>query len=360
VLSADSPFFVPPWSDDELPSCPPVVEVPDDAPTPVSDEYYLDEEPSRPRLDEAVEADSFQLESRGTTPHRRQRELWRPELHHKSTVATKLAAAGLYDEASIIGACHTRLSIAECYSCGKTRSFLNRCDRFYCPACQPRLANDRRESIEWWAKEVAQPKHVVLTTRNTDTITKEHVAAIRSAFTRLRRMKATAGWRGGFYSLEVTNEGRGWHLHIHALVDCRWIDARELSLMWDKATRGHGCIVKVKDCRSKAYLQEVTKYAVKGTELAKWSAADVAAFVTAFTGVRTFGVFGVLHGLRTKWREWLDSLHESGQACECGCVDWRIQSEGEYEYRHIVIGNAQPDPPRCAPATHPELAFRRG
>lgn len=336
-----------PWTDDStIPHT--------DAAGPACD---LDESTLTARWDELSPDRPLQLEKRGVTPHHRQRELWRPELHHKATVATKLAAAGMVAEAIVIGGCHTRLSIATCLNCSRTKQFLNRCDRFYCPACQPRLANERRDSVEWWTKLVSQPKHVVLTVRNTDTLTREHVQHLRDSFTRLRRMKATSSWKGGFYSLEVTNEGSGWHLHLHALVDCRWVDARELSLLWDKATRGRGCIVKVKDVRDRSYLQEVTKYAVKGTDLAKWAPADVAAFVTAFTGVRTFGVFGTLYGKRTEWRAWLDSIQGQHNACECGCVDWKVQSEGEWEWSGLESAPRPPPVCEAVPRSlhHPEF-----
>lgn len=358
---------------DPLWSLPRMLPEPEAAPWPSDDEICsstfrdtsanLDESVSAPSWDTLESASSLQLEKRGVTSHRQPKELWRPELHHKATVAGKLAAAGMVEEAIVVGNCHTRVSVATCTGCHKVKRFLNRCDRFYCPACQPRLANERRGSIEWWTNLVSQPKHVVLTTRNTAELTRHDVQHLRDSFSRLRRMKATSGWRGGFYSIECTNEGRGWHLHIHALVDARWIDARELSVLWDKATRGRGCIVKVKDCRGKSYLQEVTKYAVKGTDLAKWPPQDVAAFVRAFLGVRTFGVFGTLYGKRTEWRAWLESIHADRSACECGCTEWKVESELEYEWRGIQ--NQPRPPPACRPlaplAAHAEfLGLIRG
>lgn len=284
----------------------------------------------------------IKLENRGVTPHRAQHELWRPQLHFRDTVAAKLAEAGLVDEANVIQQCHTQVSVAVCVGCSKPRKFLNRCDRSYCPCCQPRLARERRDSVEWWTRQIAQPKHVVLTTTNTSDLTRDHVDRIKQAFTRLRRTKFADGWRGGMWSVEVTNEGRGWHLHLHALIDADWIDARQLSVAWHRATGGAGHIVKVKDTRERSYLQEVTKYAVKGTQLASWSSTEVAEFVTAFARTRTFGVFGSLYKLRALWRAAMAEIQSERPACECGCVDVRILSENEW------IAECTLDPPTCA------------
>lgn len=203
-----------------------------------------------------------------------------------------------------------------------------------------------------------QPKHVVLTIRNTDTISKAHVQFIKKAFSKLRRTKFARNWSGGFYSLEVTNEGRGWHLHIHALVDARYIDARRLAEEWEKATKGAGYIVKVKDCRNRSYLQEVTKYAVKGNQLSEWSPDDILAFILAFEGVRQFGVFGSLYAKRTEWKEWLEQLQGAKGVCKCGCNSVRFFTEPAWE-EHVaqLVPNARPIPP--PPQIHPEFGFAR-
>lgn len=95
-------------------------------------------------------------------------------------------------------------------------------------------------------------------------------------------------------SLEVTNESRGWHLHAHALVDTPWIDTTELSLTWGALVDQDFAIVRAKDCRDRDYLAEVTKYAVKSSQLSAWPGDDIATFIDAFTGVRQFSVFGTL------------------------------------------------------------------
>lgn len=287
-----------------------------------------------------------QLETRGITSHPHtpppptktrpeQSEFWTAGTIHKNAIAAKLRESGRGDLAQALEDCHSHYTVAHCNDCGKVTRFPNRCDRFYCPECQPRLAYDRRRSVEWWTKEVSQPKHVVLTIRNVPQLLPEHVDEFKGFWSKLRRRKFARGWRGGFYSLEVTNEGRGWHLHLHALIDARWIDAAELARQWSDCCRGFGNIVKVKDAREQNYLAEVTKYAVKGSQLAEWTPADIVQFITAFAGKRTFGVFGTLYGKRTEFAEWLAQIRDQKPLCPCGSCNVAYFSEHDWLLRQL-------------------------
>ncbi len=335
--------------------------------------------------------DRLQVQTRGATEHAHQRSLIKSNDIFAASVAAKLREFGRTDLSEPLEKCHTERTHKRCSGCQTVSTFYNRCDLFYCPRCQPRLARERAQSVEFWAKEVAQPKHVVLTIGNTMSLTKHHVKHILKSFVRLRRsvlakkktfwwtdnesgeVKRLRRWRedslshtcvtshpwvGGFFRLEVTNEGKGWHLHVHALVDSRFIDARALSFMWHRASRQTGHIVKVKDARDRDYLKEVTKYAVKGSDLADWSAEDIASFVDAFEGFRTFGVFGSLYGKRSEWKEFLSELAEARQACPCGCNQYRLLSDDELEWEQCVAGSRPPPVTPCAKAVeHPEFAF---
>lgn len=265
---------------------------------------------------------------------------------NRDTICRKLQDSGRMDLTEGMGDCHTRQVAKVCGGCRKTSFFFNRCETMFCPICAPRLARERREAVEWWTKQVQQPKHVVLTARNTATITKEQVQKFKAAFAKLRRRKAFKNWRGGFYSLEVTNEGRGWHLHLHALIEARFIPADVLATEWGKLIGQDFAIVKVKDCREKSYLQEVCKYAVKGSQLAEWNGKDIAALMDAFDGVRTFGAFGELFKLRATFKAWIESLQQEEQPCDCGACNWRFLDRDEWEWENIERErNADPRPP---------------
>jgi hypothetical protein len=272
---------------------------------------------------------AVKLEIRGVTPHL-QSLLWSKHTIHKNTIAAKLRASGASELALSLENCHSTYTIQVCGRCNTVMKFPNRCDRLWCPECQPRLQREREKAVAWWAAEITQPKHVVLTVKNVNDFSKAHVLEFKSWFTKLRRSKFCRNWVGGFYSIEVTNEGTGWHLHLHALVEAKWIDSIGLSEAWSKATNGMGRIVKVKDARGKDYLHEVTKYVAKGSQLAAWSGQNTLRFIQAFDSVRTFGVFGKLYGLRTKFAEWLEAVQTAKPKCNCGSCDVRYYTESEF------------------------------
>ena len=293
-------------------------------------------QPSSPRLD------SLQLETRGLTSHQKQTTFWARELIWKESIISKLNSINRGILATEIRECHTTETIARCNGCQRARIFWNRCDKFFCPICSARLSRERKRAVEWWTKEINQPKHVVLTVRNTHDLTDAYIDGLKYALAKLRRQKVFAAVKGGFYTIEVTNEGRGWHVHFHLLCDARWIDSRELAIAWAKLVGQEFAIVKVKDVRDASYLNEVTKYAVKGNELATWPAREIAQFIEAFTGKRLFGVFGSLYGKRTEFAEWIAQLVNLRQQCECGCSDFSFLSPNELEWQQLQSGNAPP------------------
>lgn len=291
-----------------------------------------------PRL---VGSEAIQLERRGVTQASAHRfplkthtdktlEFWGKQTTHKNTVAAKLRQAGEVDAAAKLELCHSYYTFAICRECGVTKKFPNRCDQFYCPECQPHLSNERKKQVEWWIPTVQNPWHVVLTVKNIPDLLPAHVDEFRRWWTNLRNRKFCAGWEGGFYSMEVTNEGKGWHLHLHALVSAHFIDSFELSRQWASVTNGMGRIVHARHATGDTYLNEVAKYVVKGSQLAAWTPDQVLTFIRAFTGKRCFGVFGSLYGMRTEFAEWVAELKQQKPKCDCGSCNIRYLSEADY------------------------------
>lgn len=269
-------------------------------------------------------------------------EFWLSCVAHAESVAAKLREVDRHKEADTISACCASPIHRQCCSCKKHEVLLNHCDNFYCPKCTARLARKRQQSIEWWTDQVKQPKHIVLTCRNTAQITKATVQKFQEAIRKLRRMKRQRGWQNGFCCLEITNEGRGWHLHAHILVDAKWIDSQALAEDWAHQIGQDFAIVKVKSCRGDDYLHEVAKYVCKSNTLAAWSGMDIASFIDAFTGIRTFSTFGKFHKLRAQHREFLDQIHDAAILCECGCSVFRLFSEDEWQWELLKKEHAPP------------------
>jgi hypothetical protein len=319
---------------------------------------------------------SLKLEQRGLYAHDQgdpwrdtavpdQFSLWSAQTIHKNTVAAKLRGIGMDEQAATLEKCHTIYTFAVCTNCNRHQKFPNRCDRFYCPECAPRRSHDRERAVMWWATRITQPKHVVLTLRNVPDLTQGHVEQLKKWFRNLRRQAFAKHWKGGCYSIEVTNEGRGWHLHLHALIDAVWIDEFALSSAWEKTTNGMGRIVRVRSAHGPSYLRQVTKYLVKGNQLAAWAPETIATFIKSFEGHKTFGVFGSLHGARTEFATFWKSVRDQKPKCSCGCstllyfseVAWAVrdfQANTSPEAARPPPGHFEPFLPEFARATMPK------
>ena len=136
--------------------------------------------------------------------------------------------------------------------------------------------------------------------------------------------------------MEITNEGKGWHLHGHILVDADWIDAGSLAIEWGKLVHQEFGIVKVKDARGLDYLGEVAKYVCKGAQFVSWPPEQIAEFIHAIQGIRFFRVFGTLCKMAREVRERLEAQKPGPEPCKCGCLDWRYESEAS-----LICGEAE-------------------
>lgn len=214
-----------------------------------------------------------------------------------------------------------------CRGCGDVHESLSKCNLKWCPRCQWRIVDARKKVLALWASKVSQPKHLVLTQRNFPTLTPATIRHYQRSLARFRRSKAFSGVRGGSVSIEMTHEGRGWHLHSHWLLDVDWLDMPKVSRAWAKLVAQDFAICKVKDVRDTQYIQEVTKYVCDGSELAKWDADLLHEFVRAIRGRRFFFAFGSLFKQGREVRRAIEAAKPVGPICECGSEDFTWESE---------------------------------
>jgi hypothetical protein len=197
------------------------------------------------------------------------------------------------------------------------------------------ISRRRLQLIQLWAKRITQPKHVVLTQRNTEKFTGATISKFQKDLGRLQRSKLFHEVSGGCASLEVTNEGRGWHLHAHLLLNVPWIKGSRLAVAWSKIIGQQFAIVKVKDAREMDYLGELCKYVCKPEEMADWKPSDIAAFILAIRKRRFFKTFGTLYNFRSEVVAELHALKPEPRMCGCGCGEFRFESEQSSIMRQI-------------------------
>lgn len=292
----------------------------------------------------------FQLETQGTKSHRHvQIDLVTPQ----EVIATALEGTEWQPLAESMRDCGVRRQVFECVNCGRVRISYHHCDLHWCPRCQRKLAARRAEAIEWWAGQVRNPIHVVLTVRNTDRLSRQYLAWFKRCLQKLRRRKICRRWRGGLWSIEITNEGRGWHVHAHLLVDAPYTDAPELARVWGELVGQDFAIVKVQRVRGNDYVREASKYTVKGDDLLRWSHQDVRDYVAATHRARMFGTWGNLRCRNAEWKRYVERTRTAGDPCECGCITWIRWDETEWEWEQYrreagLPGGRYRPPPRFA------------
>lgn len=239
----------------------------------------------------SAESDSLLLERTALT---RQRTFWRDRLVELASLqAVLMKSKPLSKEFSTLMRCRSEAHAHRCicHSCGQPHHFDYHCNKRFCPCCAFQISMERRTVLENCAHMLQQPKHLVLTARN-DTELRTMMHTVLAGVRKLRRREIFSKVRGGWCSFEVTNEGRGWHVHAHLLIDVRFIDASALAIEWGNCVGQDYAIVKIKDAREKKYLAEVTKYSVKPSVFIQWSHDKRVEFVKCIRAKRLFFAFG--------------------------------------------------------------------
>ena len=199
-----------------------------------------------------------------------QTALWEANDDFKETIRSKLD--GRWDEPQFtnFSRCGLDEMILTCRDCGEVKKLPYRCNIKWCPRCAWRIAEKRKNIIKLFASRIQQPKHLVLTQKNFEILTNRKIKKMVACLSKMRKRKCMKNVRGGWISIEITNENQGWHLHSHWLVDADWLPMADVSVNWGKLVNQEFAICKIKDVRDRDYLREICKYVVEGSELAKW------------------------------------------------------------------------------------------
>jgi hypothetical protein len=265
-----------------------------------------------------------------------QRVLWEENDDFKETVRAKLDGRWDAPQFTNFSRCGLDEMIRTCKDCGEVTKLPYRCNIKWCPRCAWRVAQKRKALLQLFTSKIQQPKHLVLTQRNFEVLTNRKIKRMIACLSKMRKRKCMRNVRGGCVSIEITNEGNGWHLHSHWLVDADWLPMADVSVAWGKLVNQEFAIVKVKDVRGKDYLKEICKYVVEGSELAKWEPEHINQFVRAVYRNRFFFSFGSLFKIAPQLRAELEMLKPETKPCECGCDDFWFESLDGAVVREIL------------------------
>jgi len=122
-----------------------------------------------------------------------------------------------------------------CAHCGEPLRVKLGCGDRTCPECRLRWFGYHFQPILDIVSSWPAVYFLTLTIKNIpqDLFSRAHVRELRDNFSKLRRR---VRFEGGFYVVQVTNHGKGWHLHFHVLFDGHYLPQDALRRIWLEIT----------------------------------------------------------------------------------------------------------------------------
>jgi hypothetical protein len=235
----------------------------------------------------------------------------------RAAITARLEEESEFELATAIGKCGEPLLLV-CTACGHHHATETRCRQKWCPVCVRAIATKRSLKYAAAAAAMNWPLFITLTVQNVGDAGVPFVRKLRRDFGKLRHRKL---WktrvRGGVAAIEVTNKGKGWHPHLHALIDCEWLairtpkpqpgmsrDAirhrctlakREFTALWKKISGEQHGVCWIQRTSGEECAREVLKYSVKGSDLAE-SPDAIGPLIHQLRATRLTTSFGTLFG----------------------------------------------------------------
>jgi hypothetical protein len=123
-----------------------------------------------------------------------------------------------------------------CSHCGHALKVKLGCGDRTCPECRLKWFGYHFKTLLSLVAGWKSAYFLTLTLKNIPEIGRSDVQRIRKCFNSLRRRFKLI--LGGFYVVQATNRGKGWHLHLHVLFDGSFISQKALSEAWAEITGG--------------------------------------------------------------------------------------------------------------------------
>lgn len=202
-------------------------------------------------------------------------------------IEDRLRAENRDDLADVLAKCRVPFKL-KCLCCSSVIIVDQGCKKRWCPTCAPKLIAKRYARVGPTASRMQWPLAVMFSKENPLEIA-DCIHDLKKAFAGFRK---TQFWRdrvkGGYVGFEVTFNSTTPHVHLHALIDCRWLAAttpephrslsreqkrrlcqmaqRELSAIWAGYLGQSQAYVWVRRADKKA-LAETLKYPIKPRDL---------------------------------------------------------------------------------------------
>lgn len=217
-----------------------------------------------------------------------------------------------YDRALRPGTSHQFIKI-RCMCCSHTFDVPVYCGNRFCEICSQRRQSRMRRRLKWLVNQICLDKgygfkHLTLTIPNQSDLP----AMVKFIIKAFRKMRSRAYWknhvRGGASVIEITGRPGNWHVHIHAVIEARYMDWGRLHKLWKKCSGGDG-----------TYIQRLSKTNIVGylTKYLTKSSAPQSVLLDmseALKGTRMFSPFGTWYAKNCKYASFKPACPECSES----------------------------------------------
>lgn len=210
--------------------------------------------------------------------------------------------------------CYRAITI-RCSKCGYDHEVQGYCSDRLCPDCRKRKYWHLYQGYLRILRGKSNLVHLVLTVKNLKYFNKPAIKKIRKEFNQLRKRKIWQSVTGGMYVIQVSEKGKGYHLHLHVIIETKsYLPQSVISKQWRSITGSY--VVNIKQVKNQRILRYVLRdffQAPRVTDPQLW--ADI------FSRVRMVHTFGSWFGLK---------LEKYSFVCpKCGNTTWITEFELE-------------------------------
>lgn len=198
-----------------------------------------------------------------------------------------------------------------CSHCGHVLKVRLSCGDRTCPECRRKWFGYHFKFLVNIVGHWHKPYFLTLTIKNISdkSFGKYNVQDIRECFGKFRK-RFKKRIIGGFYVIQATNRGRGWHLHLHVIFDGAFLPKEVISKVWSEISGG-SYIVDIKEVKSP---KEAVRYLLSDfLQSPRIRPEDHQAFKDIFRGARMVQPFGIYKKI---------NFAVPYKCPECGWCDW--------------------------------------
>lgn len=196
-----------------------------------------------------------------------------------------------------------------CAHCGRPHRVQLNCGDRTCPDCRKKWFGYHFQTLLDCVSNWKAVYFLTLTIRNIEDAQwgRFQVDKLRKDFSLFRRRFRSID--GGFYVVQATNRGKGWHLHLHILFDGHYLPKDAISKAWQEITGSFVVQIETVNNPKKAVRYLLSDF----LQSPRIRPEDRADYNGVFKGLRLVQPFGKYRKLK---------LRVPYKCPECGCDLW--------------------------------------